>query len=113
MIHLDGTIDVRAGEETRATFSLLGAVAQPIEISWPVGTTLGSLHLRVVGGDGTVHFDHETGTANIDRPYVRQVGLPLGRFRITAETSSGLTGSAELTLVDLDAAPQPIQLTLR
>lgn len=101
---------VREGDEAEVALEVVPAVARPIELVWPENAALGGLSLRVEDAGGNEVWERsDIGATSLTRPYVRRPQLGLGSYFVTAESQTGLRGTAKLDVLSLD----PDQPTVR
>ena len=101
-------------QEDEIEVRLRAAVPQPLSIAYPAGDALGTLELAVREVAGTFVWERsDESPLERGRPYERDLRLPVGRFRLTARSETGLAGAIDFELEALEPAPKPVRLELR
>ena len=107
-------IVVEVGREETHELQLRAAVPRAIEIEYPAGAELGKLNVKITDASGEYDWEvTETNSGAIANPYSRSPYFPLGSFRLSAESGSGLSGSVEFEMLTLDVDQPPVRLTLK
>ncbi len=107
-------VTVKAGEQAELVLELTPAVRRRIEITWPENEALGGLSATVVDAYGEEPYVFsETNVSFLTRPYFREPQLPVGSYTVTAESESGLRGTARFEVLDLKPDQPVVTVRMR
>ena len=114
MLTLHAEVTVEVGAQAELVLDLSPAVRCPLEITWPENKTLGALTVRIEDAFGETPWNvTETNVSFLTRPYSRSLQLPLGRYTVTAESKTGLRGTGQFEVANLDPEQPVVRVEMR
>ena len=114
MVSMSEVVTVEAGKQAELTLEPAPAVRRAIEVTWPENEKLGALTIRVENELGDVLWDStQPNVAFLKRPYTQSPNLTVGHYTVTAESKTGLRGTAQFAILNLEQDQPVVMVEMR